>query len=305
VAAIDIDPDACATLRLNRPSWDVIEDDVANLSGYGYQGVDLVAGGVPCPPFSIAGKQLGPDDERDMFPQALRLVREARPKAVLLENVRGFASRRFESYRSQLFQELSELGYESSWRVLNASDFGLPQLRPRFLLVALQRPYSEQFEWPEPGVPPITVGDSIGDLMALHGWPGACAWRRIANGIAPTVVGGSKKHGGPDLGPTRSRKDWLKLGVNGKSIAEDSPGPDFPEHGLPRLTVRMVARLQGFPDDWEFSGGKTSTYKQVGNAFPPPVARAVGERLAAALHYSPNATRSQLRLMDSVAVWST
>ena len=275
-AAVDIDPDACATLRVNRPSWDVIEDDVGNVSGYQFEGLDLLAGGVPCPPFSIAGKQLGRDDERDMFPQALRLVEEARPKAVLLENVRGFASARFDQYRAELINELSELGYESTWRVLNASDYGVPQLRPRFLLVAFQKPYAEHFRWPEPAPLPHTVGDVIGDLMASRGWAGVCEWQRKADRIAPTLVGGSKKHGGPDLGPSRARAQWLNLGVNGKSIAEEPPGPDFPEYGLPRLTVRMVARIQGFPDDWGFSGGKTSAYKQVGNAFPPPVARVLG-----------------------------
>src|SRR5688500_839303 len=91
VAAVDNDFDACTTLKLNRPYWDVVHDDVANVDGAEYEGVDLLAGGVPCPPFSIAGKQLGRDDERDLFPQALRLVRATNPRAVLLENVKGFA----------------------------------------------------------------------------------------------------------------------------------------------------------------------------------------------------------------------
>jgi DNA (cytosine-5)-methyltransferase 1 len=138
--------------------------------------------------------------------------------------------------------------------------------------------------------------------MASRGWPGAHEWRLKADDIAPTIVGGSKKHGGPDLGPTRARADWARLGVNGKSIAEEPPGQDFPETALPRLTVRMVARLQGFPDDWEFFGGKTSAYKQVGNAFPPPVARAVGEQIFEALSQG---SAGQMRLMDSVAAWTS
>lgn len=302
-AAVDIDADACATLRLNRPHWQVIESDVASLRGEAYEGVDLLAGGVPCPPFSIAGKQLGREDERDLFPEALRLAREARPKAVLLENVRGFASARFQGYRRELLQELDRMGYESSWRVLNASGFGVPQLRPRFILVALQRPYADSFEWPDQAGPPLTVAGSIGDLMASGGWPGAGSWRAGADAIAPTIVGGSKKHGGPDLGPTRAREDWRKLGVNGKSIAEAAPGPDFPADALPRLTVRMVARLQGFPDEWAFHGGRTSAYKQVGNAFPPPVAMAVGLSIARALLCADRGARGQLRLMDSTPVW--
>ena len=93
-AAVDNDPDACATVRRNRPSWRVIEDDVAAVDGKAFRGIDLLAGGVPCPPFSIAGDQLGADDERDLFPQALRLARESRPVAIMLENVRGLATKR-------------------------------------------------------------------------------------------------------------------------------------------------------------------------------------------------------------------
>lgn len=97
-----------------------------------------------------------------------------------------------------------------------------------------------------------------------------------ANEIAPTAVGGSR-YGGPDLGPTRVRKAWASLGVDGLGIADAPPAPDFV--GIPKLTVRMVARLQGFPDDWQFSQGrKTAAYRQVGNAFPPPVAASVGSK---------------------------
>ena len=98
-----------------------------------------------------------------------------------------------------------------------------------------------------------------------------------ANEIAPTIVGGSKKHGGPDLGPTRAKKAWAKLGVNGHTIAESAPERGFA--GSPRLTVEMVARLQGFPAGWGFVGKKTAAYRQVGNAFPPPVARAVAKQI--------------------------
>jgi len=117
--------------------------------------------------------------------------------------------------------------------------------------------------------------------MAARGWEHADNWAARANQIAPTIVGGSKKHGGPDLGPTRAKKAWASLGVDGHGIADDAPAPMF--SGMPRLTVRMVARLQGFPDTWKFVGGKTNAYRQVGNAFPPPVAAAVAEKIAAAL----------------------
>ena len=124
------------------------------------------------------------------------------------------------------------------------------------------------------------MGGLLADLMAAGGWPGAAGWAARASGIAPTIVGGSKKHGGPDLGPTRARAAWQLLGVNGLGIADEPPGPDFPAGQLPKLTVRMVARLQGFPDWWEFAGRKTAAYRQVGNAFPPPVARALGAAIS-------------------------
>ncbi len=285
-ALVEIDPWCRATLRLNRPDWNVIEgagSDLTHFDARPFAGVDLVAGGVPCPPFSKAGKQLGAQDERDMFPHALRVVDEVRPKAVMLENVRGFLDGVFHDYREGLKAQLQAMGYRCvEWRLFNASDFGVSQLRPRVVIVAVHDRYADGFDWPGPQAePPLTVGQKLHDLMAAQGWPGADAWRDQASEIAPTIVGGSKKHGGPDLGPTRARRAWEALGVNGKTIADAPPEADF--EGMPRLTLRMVARLQGFPDDWQFAGRKTAAYRQVGNAFPPPVARAVAARLHRAL----------------------
>jgi len=284
-AAVELDPDACETLRVNRGSeWKVIEDDVHNVDGHAYEGLDLFSGGVPCPPFSIAGKQLGEDDDRDLFPQALRLVEEISPRAVLLENVRGLATHRFSGYRAQVLARLHALRYQTWWDLVQASDHGVAQLRPRFVLVALKEPWAGNFQWPHPSPhPPPSVGDILHDLMSERGWPGADAWRAGARGIAPTIVGGSKKHGGPDLGPTRAREAWKTLGVDGLGIANEAPGLDFPVRQLPKLTTRMVARIQGFPDSWAFSGRKTAAYRQVGNAFPPPVARALGQAIRDAL----------------------
>lgn len=281
-ALVEIEADFCKTLRLNRPQWDVRCADMNVFDGRPFEGVELMAGGLPCPPFSVAGKQLGDLDERNLFPAAIRLIDEIKPKAVMIENVRGFLSPVFEEYRLQLKAEFRKLGYVVDWRLLNASDFGVPQLRPRVVIVALKQEYTNGFEWPEvlPQNPP-TVGEVLKDMMAANGWPGAARWAAGANDIAPTIVGGSKKHGGPDLGPTRARLAWAALGVEGRTLAEAAPDADF--CGMPRLTVAMVARLQGFPADWQFCGRKTTAYRQVGNAFPPPVACAVADRLRIAL----------------------
>jgi DNA (cytosine-5)-methyltransferase 1 len=278
-AAVEIDEHAAATLRLNRPKWQVVRGDIRELDGRKFRGVDLFAGGVPCPPFSVAGKQLGADDERDLFPEAIRLIGECKPRAVLLENVPGFAEKKFVEYREGLLNQLKRLGYEPSWRVLHASHLGVPQLRPRFVLTALRGEDAARFAMEVRVKVAPTVGEVLVDLMGAGGWVGAEPWSRRANRIAPTLVGGSKKHGGPDLGPTRAKKQWADLGVDGMGIADAAPSQEAPADLAPRLTVRMAARIQGFPDSWEFSGRKTNAYRQVGNAFPPQVAEFVGKSI--------------------------
>lgn len=273
-ALVEIDPDCCNTLRNNRKNWNVLEQDLREFDGRPYKGVDLLAGGLPCPPFSKAGKQLGDADERNLFPEGIRLVNEIRPRAVMIENVRGILDAVFEDYRRYISGEIASLGYRTDWRLLNASDYGVPQLRPRVVFLALRKDIQGGFPWPAPSLlPPPTVGDTLYDLISANGWRMAKDWRIRANQVAPTIVGGSKKHGGPDLGPTRAKRAWASLGVDGMGIANEAPDAEFV--GMPRLTVRMVARIQGFPDAWSFSGSKTASYRQVGNAFPPPVAAAV------------------------------
>lgn len=295
---VENDHHACETLRLNRKHWQVFEQDLRKFDAKKYEGVDLVAGGVPCPPFSAAGKQLGADDERNLFDEALRIVEETSARAVMLENVRGLLDDKFSDYRNSIANRLTELGYRSEWKLLNASDFGVPQLRPRVILVALKEELFPYFNWPEeqPNSAP-TVGEALYDLVAKNGWPHAEEWKSKANKIAPTLVGGSKKHGGPDLGPTRAKKAWKELSVNGHLVQYDSPANDFIGkegfENMPYLSLRMAARIQGFPDDWEFFGKKTHSYRQIGNAFPPPVASAVGAQIYNALVTSSQAIRQK------------
>lgn len=279
---VEIDNHCCNTLRFNRPNWQVYEQDLESFDGASFKGVDLIAGGLPCPPFSKAGKQLGEADERNMFPAAIRLIDQIRPRAIMIENVRGILDAIFDDYRKYVSGKIAKLGYWTDWQLINASDYGVCQLRPRVVFVAIRNHFADHFEWPISNKhKPLTVGETIFDLMASRGWRGASMWHKRANDIAPTIVGGSKKHGGPDLGPTRARKAWAALGVDGIGIADNPPDHNF--IGMPRLTVPMVARIQGFPDDWIFTGKKTPAYRQVGNAFPPPVARVVAKSIAVAL----------------------
>jgi DNA (cytosine-5)-methyltransferase 1 len=284
-ALLEIDKHACNTLRLNRPHWNVIEGDLRAFDGRQFRGVDLVAAGLPCPPFSIAGKQLGEEDERNLFPSAIRVISQVKPRAVMIENVRGILDAVFDDYRNGIAKQLRRLGYKTEWQLVNASDFGVPQLRPRVVFVAVRADLHADFSRPAQDfcLAP-TVGQVLFEMISANGWKGADAWRDRANEIAPTIVGGSLKHGGPDLGPTRAKKAWASLGVDGHGIADRPPDKNF--IGMPKLTVPMVARLQGFPAHWQFVGGKTAAYRQVGNAFPPPVARAVAKGIHRSLQHS-------------------
>ncbi len=279
VALIEYEQAYCDVLKHNRPEWNVICDDVKHFVGWPYRlQIDLLAGGVPCPPFSVAGKQLGADDERDLFPEMLRLVEEIVPRAVMIENVRGFLDASFESYRADIFAKLDTLGYAAQIKLLQAADYGVPQLRPRVVIVGIRKDIQKKFSYPLPDRKQTkTVGETLEDLMSANHWKHAADWVKQANRIAPTIVGGSKKHGGPDLGPVRARKAWLELGVDGSGVANDAPAEDF--EGIPRLTPRMIARIQGFPDDWDFGAKKTSACRMIGNAFPPPMAEAVGKKI--------------------------
>ncbi|MFT9666491.1 DNA cytosine methyltransferase [Streptomyces rhizosphaericola] len=318
LALIEIDPHAVETLRANvegNEAWDgclVKQADLTKLApkdlrrelGLKPGDLDLLAGGVPCPPFSVAGKQLGRDDERDLFPNMLDLVDELEPKAVMIENVRGLLEPRekFQGYREELLERLESMGYEKCyWEVLEARNYGVPQLRPRAILVALKSEYLPFFAQTQPDKLPVrTVGEALEVTMASRfaeaddprAEEALEEWRRKASkGVAPTLVGGSKKHGGADLGPTRAKKAWAALGVCGLGVANDpeemkrqgSHERDLFAAAGPKLTVEQAAIIQGFPPTWKFKGRKTAAYRQVGNAFPPPVAQAVGEQIIAAL----------------------
>ncbi|MEU5613693.1 DNA (cytosine-5-)-methyltransferase [Streptomyces sparsogenes] len=355
LALVEWDAHAVETLRANVghwPQWDekrrekLKPQDVKDFLGseqhksldLGDERLDLLAGGVPCPPFSLAGKRLGEDDERDLFPDMLRIVDKLRPKAVMIENVRGILQppHVFIDYRRRILEELGRMDYDVPhidekwpverqdkemrrvWRLLEARDFGVPQLRPRAILVVIQKSVlgGREFVWPKGLVGgSVSVKDVLEDSMrercekfwdknekGRRARPGERTGRHVfetwleavekaeansTDGVAPTLVGGSRKHGGADLGPSRAKRAWAAMGVDASGVAND-PDECDPERDLfrpagPMLTVEQAARIQGFPADWKFQGRKTARYRQVGNAFPPPVAEAVGRAIAAVL----------------------
>ncbi|MFB7294925.1 DUF6339 family protein [Streptomyces rubiginosohelvolus] len=287
VLLIDNKADACFTIEKNRPDWDILCMDIADFRVYERQeviGIDLLSAGLPRVKPTTADPS-DDSDERGVLRKTVELALVIRPKVVLLENVPDLIENPgFEPDRTWIAETLTQAGYRCHWAVLNASDFGVPQNRRSGFLVALQSPYGDRFSWPRPsGIVPPTVGAVLGPTMSGGGWPGAKRWAEHADRIAPALVGGSDRRGGADLGPTGSKRAWETLGVNGNSLGDAPPGPDFPSDALPKLTVEQAALIQSIPEDWQFAGGKTSRYRQIGHAMPPPLAHAVGTAVAAAL----------------------
>ncbi|MEV6328347.1 DUF6339 family protein [Streptomyces sp. NPDC051909] len=285
---IDSKADACFSIDLNRPTWDVVCMDVVQFRSDmrpDIIGVDLLSGGLPRVKSPATVGRDEDTEERRVLRATVELACSIGPKAVLLENVPDLVeSPAFDEDRAWIEKKLVSAGYRSSWRVLNASNFGVPQNRSSGFLIAMREPHFSRFIWPEAqATPPPTVGAVLGPSMASHGWLGAEQWIKNADRIAPALIGGSDRRGGADLGPTGSKKAWAALGVNGNSLGDEPPGPDFPTDAHPKLTVEQAAMIQSFPSEWRFSGGKTSRYRQIGHAMPPPLAAAVGHAIAAAL----------------------
>ncbi|MFJ9156050.1 DNA cytosine methyltransferase [Streptomyces griseoviridis] len=362
---VEWDPYAVSTLRANVGGWpgwgeeqinalspmdvkEFLKSDSSKNLEIEVGDLDLLAGGVPCPPFSLAGKRLGKDDERDLFPAALDIIDHFRPKAVMIENVRGILEppEVFIDYRRDILGQLRDIGYvvpeirkgwsaaeqdramRKVWRRVDANNFGVPQLRPRAILVLIHEDALNDsgvdFVWPTAtNGERATVFEVLAESMekrcrkywtknkfgekagpeertgrdVFRDWKAkASKAAELRKGVAPTLVGGSKKHGGADLGPTRAKRAWEVLGVDGMGIAND-PDKCDPERDLfrpagPMLTVEQAALIQGFPPDWRFQGRKTAQYRQIGNAFPPPVAEAIGRAIAAVLR--PEHDRAEL-----------
>ncbi|NYH52205.1 DNA (cytosine-5)-methyltransferase 1 [Nocardiopsis arvandica] len=320
-ALIEVDQYAVQTLRTNlrRGDWEgcqVLDWDLNDFSMGALKDVlrdeplGLLSGGVPCPPFSLAGRRLGRDDERDLFPVMLDMVEQLFPRAVLIENVRGLLEPKdvFADYRRWIVRRLERLDYQVlSWSLVEASDFGVPQRRSRAVMIAMRTGDAEYFRPVRGTGRRVTVAEALNESMrsrfgeSKKGLAAYERWRAKAleaNAVAPTLVGGSKKHGGPDLGPSRAKRAWERFGVDGHGVANpvdqvrDSERDLYGQLG-PKLTVAQAAVLQGFPPEWEFEGGKTAAYRQVGNAFPPPVAQALGEAIIAALRAADTAARNR------------
>ncbi|EKX65957.1 DNA (cytosine-5-)-methyltransferase [Streptomyces ipomoeae] len=298
-AAVDIDQDSCGTLSHNRPHWHTIHDDLKRIDPMDHVALDhadVLSCGLPRSPYTVAGKQLATEDKRDTLQAVLDMASFVRPRVLLLENIPTFLNAaKFEGERQKVREAVEDLGYEMVSSVLTATDFGVPQHRAHGFMVAMHPEDLAHFEWPEPaGAPCASLGATLFESMSSRGWPEAADWAAHASEPAPLIMGGATGRGGADLGASRAKAMWARWGIYGGSIGDAVPGPDFrlnreiePRFGLPRLTVDQVALLQGFSPEWKILGRKTSAYRQISQTTPPPIAAALGRRIATALRGSP------------------
>lgn len=294
VMLIDFREVACQTLLFNRPGWDVLNMDLREFDPADHKqvyDVDLLSAGLPrVEAKATANRPTGSGVELELLKATVMLMHGVRPRSLLIENVPDLVTNRaYARERSIVERELEHLGYRWRWDVIDAKDFGVPQYRKQGLLIAFRGDLIDGFRLPSaPGTAP-SVGTVLGKSMAARGWAQAQEWAAHAHDLAPTVVGGSWNRGGADLGPTGTKNAWERMGVNGGSVADDVPdssyrwSPDLERHQMVKLTLEQVAILQGFPPDWRITGLKTARYRQLGEASPPPVAKALGESIRAAL----------------------
>ncbi|MEB3831036.1 DNA cytosine methyltransferase [Phormidium sp. CCY1219] len=301
--AIENEKWAIATYQQNFPATHLITKDARKIDFTQFQGIDLVAGGPPCQPFSVAGKQLAKADPRDRVPEFIRAVKEIRPPAFLMENVPGLQTTKHIEYSQWLYREFRRLGYSVYIDVLDAASYGVPQHRDRLFFVGFLGKCL--FEFPEKthgkGTPNpyISAGEALADVPADEPNTAKVTYAKnpvlrpspwagmLVNGqgrpinlnepcrTIPATAGGNRT---PILDP-----DGILLEYHQYLMKGGMPKSGTVE-GVRRLTVRECARAQSFPDTFTFVGSKTAQYKQIGNAVPPKLAKAVAEAIYHSLY---------------------
>lgn len=317
----DSDKAACDTLRLNRPGWPVLEADIRRIDFTPLRGsVDLVAGGIPCQPFSTAGRGGGIRDTRGgMFFELIRAAAETQARAVLIENVRGLIGHDGGRALLAIQAALEVEGYQvAPPQLLNSADYGVAQLRERLFIVAARQGV-EQFEWPQPQGRRYSLRDALfaGELYpddvppsAGERYPAAKAqvlalvppggsWRSLPPDTQRRYMGrGYFSSGGRTT--TARRLDWdspcltLTCSPSQKKTERCHPSETRP------LTIRESARVQSFPDSWQFCGSQAAQYRQIGNAIPVQLAEAIGEELARFLSLARQQPLDQISRLPAV-----
>lgn len=315
IAFIEFNKWACNSLRLNFSPDLVYEKDVRDVDFSSFSGVDLIAGGPPCQPFSLGGLAKAYDDHRDMFPQAIRAIKELRPKGFIFENVKGLTRKSFSEYFDYIIlrltfperlpmkgaswrthlAELRQLEYSSvqglkyrvQYRLLNAVDFGVPQNRERIFIIGLRSDIPSEWTWPEPIVKPseqLTVGDVIKQL------PDPRDNHRLQDHV---FVDGARIYAGHTGSEIDKPSKTIKAGAHGVPGGENMIR--FPDGSVRYMTVREAKLIQTFPANYKICGPWGEALRQIGNAVPVRLAEIIGRRMHQTLLFSQqNATEEIL-----------
>ena len=297
VLHVDNDKYCCETLSKNRPNWNVICSDVSKIDFKPYKGkVNIVTGGFPCQAFSYAGKKLGFEDTRGtLFYEFARCVKETEPLVFVAENVRGLISHDNGRTLKTIVEIFESLGYDIQTKLLNAVNYNVPQKRERIVIVGTKKNTNIKFEYPKESKKIKTLRDALKDVPKSEGQayskskrevlklvpPGGC-WRNLPVNIQKSYMGKSFTSGGGRTGMAR-RISWdepcltLTCSPSQKQTERCHPDETRP------FTVREYARIQTFPDDWEFVGGMGQQYKQIGNAVPVELGRQIGIQIKKAI----------------------
>jgi DNA (cytosine-5)-methyltransferase 1 len=307
VALIEIDKTACETLKLNRPKWNVLNEDIIEVSKRDLlkefnlkEGeLDLISGGYPCQSFSYAGKKLGLDDVRGtMFYYYAEFVKQLKPKMFFAENVKGLTTHDGGKTIETMINVFEDLGYKVEWKVLNAWDYGVAEKRQRVVIIGVRKDLTDKvkFEYPTPHEYKPVLRDVLKDVPESVGAkypekkkkvfdlvPPGGYWRDLPDDVAKDYMKSCYYMGGGRTGIAR-RLSWdepsLTLTCSPMMKQTDRCHPD---ESRP-FTTREYARIQSFPDDWEFAGKMGDIYKQIGNAVPVNLAKCIGESIMTALN---------------------
>lgn len=307
IGLVEFDAKACETLRINRQKWNVIEEDIVEVSKRDLlkefklkEGeLDLLSGGYPCQSFSYAGKKLGLDDVRGtMFYYYAEFLRQLKPKMFLAENVKGLTTHDKGRTIQTMIAVFEELGYSVEWKVLNAWDYGVAEKRQRVVIIGIRNDLKGKvkFEYPKPHDYKPVLRDALKDVPYSPGTkypeskkkvfdlvPPGGYWRDLPDDVARDYMKSCYFMGGGRTGIAR-RISWdepcLTLTCSPMMKQTDRCHPD---ESRP-FTTREYARIQSFPDEWEFAGKVSDIYKQIGNAVPVNLAKCVGESIMEALN---------------------
>ena len=307
VALIEIDKTACETLKLNRPKWNVLNEDIVEVSKRNLlkefnlkEGeLDLISGGYPCQSFSYAGKKLGLDDVRGtMFYYYAEFIKQLKPKMFFADNLKGLTTHDGGKTIETMINVFEDLGYKVEWKVLNAWDYGVAEKRQRVVIIGIRKDLTDKvkFEYPIPHEYKPVLRDVLKDVPESVGAkypekkkkvfdlvPPGGYWRDLPDDVAKEYMKSCYYMGGGRTGIAR-RLSWdepsLTLTCSPMMKQTDRCHPD---ESRP-FTTREYARIQSFPDNWNFAGKMNDIYKQIGNAVPVNLAKCVGESIMTALN---------------------